>query len=91
MKILDYLRIIFRYSSRPVFTITIKNGITTLSHGKAPDKLVSEFSSIAQSQNISKGTIYGIKDDNRIILEFSSSISDGDRQRFRNILNFYNP
>ena len=89
MKLLDFIKIIFRYASLPVFTIVIKNGISTLSQGNAPDKLVSEFSSISQNQNISKGIIYGIKDDNRIILDFSSSISDGDRQRFRNILNCY--
>jgi hypothetical protein len=89
MKVLDYLRIIFRYASLPVFTISIKNGITTLSQGKAPDKLVSEFSTIARNQNISRGIIYGVRDDKRITLDFSSSISDGDRQRFRNVLNLY--
>jgi len=87
----NYLRIIFRYSNPPIFTITIKKGISTLLQGKASEKIISEFSSITKNQNISKGIIYGIKDSNRIILEFSSSISDGDRQRFRNILNFYNP
>jgi hypothetical protein len=89
MKVLDYLRIIFRYANPPVFIITIKNSIAILSKGKAPDKLVSEFSSIAQNQNILKGTIYGVKDNNIIVLEFSSSIPDSDRQRFRNILNCY--
>jgi hypothetical protein len=87
MKVLDYLRIIFRYSSRPDFIITIKNGIVAVSSGKVSEKLVSEFSSIAKNENISSGTIYGVKDNNRIVLEFSSSISDGDRQRFRNALN----
>ncbi|MGD0572499.1 MAG: DUF3634 family protein [Sedimentisphaerales bacterium] len=89
MKVLDYLRIIFRYSSLPVFTITVKNGQAFLSQGKIPEKFITEFSSIAQNQNIPKGVIYGVRDNQRIILDFSSSISDADRQRFRNVLNLY--
>jgi hypothetical protein len=87
--VLDFLHKIFRFVCFPVFIIAIKNGIASLSRGKAPSKLVSEFSSIAQEQNILRGTIYGVRSSKGVTLDFSPSISDKDRQRFRNIWNLY--
>jgi hypothetical protein len=87
--VLDFLRKIFRFVCPPVFTITIKNGIATLSQGKATNKLVSEFFLIAQKQGILSGALYGVRSSKGITLEFSASISDSDRQRFRNVWNLY--
>jgi len=87
--VLDFLHKIFRVVCFPVFTITIKNGIATLSQGEATNKLVTEFSSIAQEQNILRGAIYGVRSSKGIALDFSLSISDSDRQRFRNVWNLY--
>jgi hypothetical protein len=87
--VLDFLHKIFRFICPPVFTITIKNGIATLSQGKASNKLVTEFSSITQEQNISHGVIYGVRSSKGITLDFSPSISDSERQRFRNVWNLY--
>jgi hypothetical protein len=89
--ILDFLHKVFRYGYVPVFTITIKKGIAVLSQGKAPNKLVTEFSLIAQKQNILFGTIYGVRSNKGISLDFSPSILDCDRQRFRNVWNLYRP
>jgi hypothetical protein len=87
--ILDFLHKILRFVCLPVFTITIKSGIATLSQGKASNKLVSEFSSIAQKQGILHGAIYGVRSSKGIKLDFSPPISDGDRQRFRNVWSLY--
>lgn len=87
--ILGFLHKLFRFVFPPVFTITIKNDIATLSQGKANNKLVTEFSLIAQKQNILLGAIYGVKSSKGITLDFSPSISDSDRQRFRNVWNLY--
>ena len=87
--ILGFLHKIFRFVFPPVFTITIKNGTATLSQGKANNKLVTEFSSIAQEQNILHGTIYGVRSSKGVTLDFSHSIANSERQRFRNVRNLY--
>jgi hypothetical protein len=87
--VLDFLNKVFRFICPPVFTITIENGIATLSQGEATNKLVTEFSSIAQEQGILPGSIYGVRSSKGITLDFSPSISDSDRQRFRNVWNLY--
>jgi len=39
---------------------------------------------VAQQQNISQGTIVGVRRDVQITLEFSSDIPQSEHQRFRN-------
>jgi hypothetical protein len=86
---LNFLKKILRFVYRPVFIIDIKNGEASLLSGKVSNKLVIEFSSIAKHQDILRGTIYGLKSSKGIKLDFSPSIDDKDRQRFRNVWNVY--
>lgn len=82
---LDILKRIFRILIPPVFTITINNGIAQSTQGKVTNKVLGEFSEIPRQQGISGGTIYGVRKNAGISLDFSGNISKAVQQRFRNV------
>ena len=47
---------------------------------------IRDCDEIARSKNIQSGWIWGLRTGNGTRLDFSSNISMGDRQRFRNIM-----
>lgn len=85
--IADLFTKIFRMIIPPEFTITIRDGVAKATQGRVPVKVLSEFSQLAEQQRISRGTIYGVREGNRVSLKFSSRIAESDRQRFRNTWN----
>jgi len=82
--VFDILNKLFRAVFPPEFTVTIRNGIAESTQGKITHKALSDFTEVAQQQNISQGTIVGVRRDVQITLEFSSDIPQSEHQRFRN-------
>ncbi|MCK4505010.1 MAG: DUF3634 family protein [Candidatus Aegiribacteria sp.] len=81
----DFLKVVLRKLSPPLFTVRITDRAAVLTGGKASPALIRDFSEIARKNNIVSEWIWGLQTGNSIRLDFSSKISKGDRQRFRNI------
>ena len=82
---IDFLKVLLRKLSSPLYTIRISNCRAVLTGGKASPAFLRDCDEIARSRKIQNGWIWGLRTGNGIGLDFSSKISNGDRQRFRNI------
>jgi hypothetical protein len=82
----DFLKVVLRKLSPPLFTVRITDHSAVLTGGQVTPALLRDFSEIARKSNIVSGWIWGLRTGNSIRLDFSSKISKGDRQRFRNIM-----
>ncbi len=71
--------------SKTVFVIKINCLIVNVIKGHAPNKFVAECEEIAKIRKTIKGKIFGIRESGGIKLEFSKSISDAEKQVFRNV------
>ena len=71
--------------SKTVFVIEINHLLIKIIKGNAPNKLVAECEEIAKIRKTIKGKIFGIRENGGIKLEFSKSISDAEKQIFRNV------
>lgn len=80
--------VFFRYllkRSETVFLIRIKNRNARLVKGLAPGRFISECCEIAGIRKTIRGSITGIREKGGIRLGFSRSISEPERQIFRNV------
>lgn len=75
----------FTKPSKTVFVIKISNLLVNVTKGNAPNKFVTECQEIAKIRKTIKGKIFGIRKNGGISLEFSRSISDAEKQIFRNV------
>jgi len=82
----DLLKILLRRMSPPYFTIRIRDGEAILQSGKATPAFLHDCGLIVKRRGIRSGWIWGIRAGASIKLDFSGSISKGDRQRFRNVM-----
>ncbi|MCK4671414.1 MAG: DUF3634 family protein [Candidatus Aegiribacteria sp.] len=82
----DFLKALLHKISPPQYTIRISNCRAVLTGGKASMAFIRDCDEIARSKNIQSGWIWGLRTGNGTRLDFSSNISMGDRQRFRNIM-----
>jgi len=80
----EWIRVLLRRIFPPLFTIRIAEGGIAFSRGKVPKAFLEDCSRISEKSTISSGWIWGHREGEGIVLEFSGGISPGDRQRFRN-------
>ncbi len=83
-----YAVVMIAYLAKPsktVFAIKINRLLVTVIKGNAPNKLVAECEEIAKIRKTIKGKIFGIRENRGIKLEFSRTISDAEKQIFRNV------
>lgn len=83
-----YLIAIVAYFAKPsntIFVIKINHLLVKLLKGHAPNKFVSECEEIAKIRKTIKGKIFGVRENGVVKLEFSRSISDSEKQMFRNV------
>lgn len=71
--------------SKTVFVIKINYLLVKLVKGHAPSRFVSECEEIAKIRKTIKGEIFGVRENGGTKLEFSRSISDAEKQIFRNV------
>jgi hypothetical protein len=71
--------------SKTVFVIKINHLLVNVIRGNAPNKFVTECEEIAKIRKTIKGKIFGIRENGGIRLKFSKSISDAEKQIFRNV------
>lgn len=81
----DLFRILIRKLFPPLFTIRIIGGEAFVENGKLTSSFVQNCSEIARREGISSGWIWGFNSPGGARLEFSASINESDRQRFRNV------
>jgi len=71
--------------SKTVFVIEINHLLIKVIKGNAPNKFVAECEEIAKIRKTIKGKIFGIRESVGIKLKFSGTISDAEKQIFRNV------
>ncbi len=71
--------------SKTVFIIKINDHLVKITKGQAPGKFIAECEEIARIRKNIKGKIFGIRESFGIKLEFSRSISEAEKQVFRNV------
>lgn len=71
--------------SKTVFVIKINYLTVKIIKGSPPVRFVAECEEIAKIRKIIKGKIFGIRENGGIKLNFSRSITDSERQIFRNV------
>jgi hypothetical protein len=71
--------------SKTVFVIEINHLLIKVIKGNPPNKFVAECEEIAKIRKIIKGKIFGIRESSGVKLQFSRSISDAEKQIFRNV------
>lgn len=71
--------------SKTVFVIEIKHLLVNVIKGQAPDKFITECEEIAKIRKTIKGKIFGVRENRGVRLQFSRTISDGEKQIFRNV------
>jgi hypothetical protein len=71
--------------SKTVFVITINHLTVNTIKGNPPARFVAECKEIAEIRKTIKGKIFGIRESGGIKLNFSRSITDSERQIFRNV------
>jgi len=87
---MEFLKILFRRLFPPLFTIRIKGYEAILMNGKLTSSFLGDCSDIARKNGISSGWIWGCGSPGGVRMEFSSEISKGNRQRFRNSAGVHN-
>jgi len=83
-----YAIVIIAYFAKPsktIFIIKINHLLVKLIKGHAPNKFVSECEEIAKIRKTIKGKIFGVRENRGVKLVFSRSISDSEKQMFRNV------
>ncbi|MBI2782718.1 MAG: DUF3634 family protein [Gammaproteobacteria bacterium] len=80
--------VVIGYLKRPSekeFVIKVKYRAAKLVKGSAPDNFVTECKEVAKIHKTIKGNVFGIRKDGGIKLEFSKSITEAEKQIFRNV------
>ncbi len=71
--------------SKTVFVIKIKYRVVKLVKGSAPNRFVAECKEVAKIRKTIQGKVFGIRENGGIKLEFSKSITEAEKQIFRNV------
>ncbi|MCD4700514.1 MAG: DUF3634 family protein [Candidatus Aegiribacteria sp.] len=82
---MTFLKILFRKLFPPLFTIRIKGGTAIAKSGKLTSSFLGDCTDIVRKNGISSGWIWGYSSPGGARMKFSSEISKGDMQRFRNV------
>lgn len=67
------------------FILRIENGQVRLIRGEVSRSVLSEIGEVCKREEITAGTIRGVRKDHRISLEFSGQIPPPNQQQFRNL------
>ena len=67
------------------FSVRIGDGVPKVTKGHVHAGLLQEIADVCQEHQIKRGTIRGIRGQNRIRLSFSGDIPPGCQQRLRNV------
>jgi len=70
---------------KPEFVIKIIYRAVKVEKGSPPNRFINECEEVAKIHKTIQGQIFGIRENDRVKLEFSKSIKDGEKQIFRNI------
>jgi hypothetical protein len=70
---------------KTVFVIKIKYRDVKLVKGSAPNRFITECNEVAKIRKTIQGKVFGIQENSGIKLEFSKSISEAEKQIFRNV------
>lgn len=84
MGLRNAFRVLMRKLFPPLFTLRIEVGGVRAVQGKVTSAFLEDCQDIARNRGIESGWIWGHRIGSGVRLEFSSGISPGDRQRFRN-------
>lgn len=71
--------------SKTVFVIKINYLTVKIIKGNPAARFIADCEEIATIRKTIKGKIFGIRENGRIKLEFSRSITESERQTFRNV------
>lgn len=85
----NLIKVLMRKLFPPLFTLRLEDGKVIKEDGKVTAAFLSDFSRIACDSGIDSGWIWGHRAGSGVRLEFSSNISEGDRQRFRNTAGYH--
>jgi hypothetical protein len=74
------------FVSRPptVFTVDIRHGLARTRRGTVTDAFLSVVTDICREFDVTTADIRGVARGSRIALQFSASVPESARQRFRN-------
>ena len=79
---------IYRILKRRIeFIIRITYRSVRVEKGSPPNKFFNECKEVAKIHKTIQGKIFGIRESDRVKLDFSKSIKDSEKQIFRNIWN----
>ncbi len=70
---------------KPVFLIRIQDGQARVTMGQVHPDFLQEVKEICEATSARSGTIRGIRNGGRIVLEFCSNIPPKCQQRIRNV------
>lgn len=70
---------------RKEFIIKIAYRSVRVKKGSPPNKFLNECKEVAKIHKTIQGEIFGIREHDRVNLDFSKSIKDSEKQIFRNI------
>lgn len=73
------------WRSRYVFIVRIRNGRPSVARGKVMKAFLEDVAEVCSRENVSSGTIKGVRKGNRIVMVFSRGIPPYCRQQLRNI------
>ncbi len=74
----------------PAFVIKLVEGRAKLVRSEElPHRMLADFSELAANHQLSQGTIYGVRSQGSLVLEFSPDIPCALHQRFRNVAHIY--
>ncbi|BCG63936.1 MAG: hypothetical protein methR_P1686 [Methyloprofundus sp.] len=83
--------IFFMIRKRYLFKIEINNTTVKVHYGHPPAKFLTECKSAVLFHKPKKGFIYGVKNNQQILLKFSKNFNARKQQVFRNIWTEYPP
>ena len=79
-----FLKLRAKFSLAPI-AILIMNGKAIRVKGRLSQKLLGEFTQIAQSKNVQEGLITVVSEGGTPSLRFKGSFDSSAKQRFRNV------
>jgi hypothetical protein len=68
-----------------VFVIRIRDKVPFVAKGKVSQAFVIEFKDVLQRHGVGRGSIYGVRRGQTVLLSFSAGIPQGARQALRNV------
>lgn len=69
-----------------LFTVKVREGRISRTHGRIPPRLLSEISDIIERANVVHANIRGVLRGGRPVLLFEGEMSPGTQQQFRNVV-----